>query len=853
MKTWLLPIAFCAAMQASSVPVGHYPNTSNGSVLYGALGSAPSDLWPGIYSWMNQRFDWVLGGPGNNVYSSGPATVSWATYTDMAFVYANQMYSVQATAAPNGLILEDVMLHQSIDMQYPSAYQWSAAASTTVWGPGKFDGFEAVAAGDNWSGAEYGGVFTYNGTTWSDCTYCAFKGAITGCLPPSTTYYGNPTVGGTLYVGYMEPFDQINFGALQHGRAGGSVAFNYWNGSSWTALANHFSDGTSGLSTAGAVHFYPPSDWAARPLKTATAHNNEHSKYWVQIVVTGATVSPVFGTIYGDDWTVASGSNNSRGWSTTDPNRVNIGTRLEYNPTPPANASARFRYQARVTGIWAPNAMLGNPSNIQNGVRAWGRYLTDQVDASIAAGANFNAAFFDDAAGLPTVTSPANAAQYFDYNQSSWSKEWQATYLEMLARLKLEHGADFQVGLNGAPWSMASLGDFELIEGWWLQTWSPSPTFTTTGSAPFDEALPVNNPNGAKLLVQCSDWSAATTPWSQFSGIGMGSWHYADHANRTPLMCLAMQYLGSNPNTAFLYNGGSGGYYYVNTDQVLTFSLPTVIVSDVTADLSTNVKAVNLGSVTGCAPPTPDYSNIVVQIGTPSQGDVVSGTLNGKTLSTTSRIYNSYPSGTAAYCVQAQHLSTIASPLIEDVFAWTHWFPAMGVDIGAPDPKGLNGGARMIPWKAGGAPDYISGQARSACSPANKCADLWRRDFTKGIVLFRPWSAQNVESELDTPSQAIALGATYYPLKADGTTGPGVTSLTLRGGEGAILMLSSDSAAPLAITGPASLPAGAVGVAYPATSMSATGGTGTYKWSASGLPPGVSINSGTGVIPGHGR
>ena len=98
------------------------------------------------------------------------------------------------------------------------------------------------------------------------------------------------------------------------------------------------------------------------------------------------------------------------------------------------------------------------------------------------------------------------------------------------------------------------------------------------------------------------------------------------------------------------------------------------------------------------------------------------------------------------------------------------------------------------PWKTGGAPDYISGQAQSACWPASKCPDVWRRDFTKAIVLFRPWrSGVNLESELDTPSQPIALGGNYSPLKADGTEGPPVTSVSLRGGEGMILMLPGGS------------------------------------------------------------
>ena len=56
--------------------------------------------------------------------------------------------------------------------------------------------------------------------------------------------------------------------------------------------------------------------------------------------------------------------------------------------------------------------------------------------------------------------------------------------------------------------------------------------------------------------------------------------------------------------------------------------------------------------------------------------------------------------------------------------------------------------------------------------------------------------------------------------------------------------------APLMISGPASLPTGTVGAAYTATTVTATGGSGVYTWSASGLPAGLTIASTTGVISG---
>lgn len=48
----------------------------------------------------------------------------------------------------------------------------------------------------------------------------------------------------------------------------------------------------------------------------------------------------------------------------------------------------------------------------------------------------------------------------------------------------------------------------------------------------------------------------------------------------------------------------------------------------------------------------------------------------------------------------------------------------------------------------------------------------------------------------------------------------------------------------------ASLPNGTVGTAYPQTTLSATGGTAPYTWSATDLPTGLSLNASTGVITG---
>lgn len=56
--------------------------------------------------------------------------------------------------------------------------------------------------------------------------------------------------------------------------------------------------------------------------------------------------------------------------------------------------------------------------------------------------------------------------------------------------------------------------------------------------------------------------------------------------------------------------------------------------------------------------------------------------------------------------------------------------------------------------------------------------------------------------------------------------------------------------AALTIAGPSTLPGGQVGLAYPSTPISSSGGTLSYTWSATGLPAGLAIDTTTGVIAG---
>ena len=68
---------------------------------------------------------------------------------------------------------------------------------------------------------------------------------------------------------------------------------------------------------------------------------------------------------------------------------------------------------------------------------------------------------------------------------------------------------------------------------------------------------------------------------------------------------------------------------------------------------------------------------------------------------------------------------------------------------------------------------------------------------------------------------------------------------------GSVVNLVISTGAALAISSPSWLPVGTVGVAYLSSTITASGGSGTYSnWSVTGLPAGLSLDSASGIISG---
>jgi hypothetical protein len=105
-----------------------------------------------------------------------------------------------------------------------------------------------------------------------------------------------------------------------------------------------------------------------------------------------------------------------------------------------------------------------------------------------------------------------------------------------------------------------------------------------------------------------------------------------------------------------------------------------------------------------------------------------------------------------------------------------HWSPAATYDIGQPVGK-------WSQWATGPDP-----------AKSERSYRIYQREYTKALVLFKPLShvrgTREAASIGDETMTRHELAGSYRPLLADGTLGEAVTAITLRNGEGAILIKS---------------------------------------------------------------
>lgn len=773
----LYSILFVLQVAMSAPAQNPNPDLKVSAVQYNVF-SVPDQYRGRLVQWLPSHFNWLIGDRIN--LSAHARNMSWAAYMDSGGITVPMMYDyIHGVAAQHGWNYENIFLHFNVDYTAPGGVQ----GPTTWSGMDQFDIWEQIG-GANGQGTgtptnAVNGAFVYD-HFYDDVTVRLYQG----------TCGRDCRIKKMLYLGYAEPFALINVNVAT-GRDGGTATWQYWDGSAWSALMLD-SDSTNGTANTGAIQFTPPPNWVPNVV------NRSRSKYWVRLVIAEAKTAPVLSKVYGDDWHSHSGNNNLRGWNATDPNRKNQGLgNLEYNPAPPPNAGAHFRYQARVTGYWNRNYLFTNPGDIQGGKITF-------VDALLARwandrhrdGLNYNALMLDNVGNHVNPVSPRWNENLTDLPCSPHCQlgAMEGYVNTMIGNVALQMkalpraGSGFVVGGNVGNTTLKGTIDMLFFE---LSYSSVMDGNINSQFPKFDTLLPANNRSGT--LGSFAGWDNQHFGYSltQASKITRHLW---DNANRTPMATLATYYMAANANTMLLYN--TQGWSYFDTDEYYYWSPKTATLSSpLSADLSTATKTIHLTDGKGfTVPGGPIWtraSDYVLQIG--GQDVVRSSKVNDTTFIAQTPIVNTYPVGVTVKYALVGHHSVDRSPRWQDVWYYANWFPAMLVDIGTADPKGWHNGARDTAYLTG-----TAASSQPSCPQPGEgfqCAEVWRRDFTNAIIIDRVMHDNTLAGELDLAGPAMSLVdpthklyGPYYQLYSDGTTGPPITSLTLRAGEAAILM-----------------------------------------------------------------
>ncbi len=593
--------------------------------------------------------------------------------------------------------------------------------------------------------------FSFNLSCSANCTGTAENGTAALKQPIPN--------GNTLYIGYMEPFDLLNV-RVATPRSGGSVTYQYSKGGGmWGNLttAPHWHDGTGGLTSgigAAQIGFYPPVNWAPDVVQ------GSRSKYWVSISVSGATTAPVIYDVRSDNLlstyrnTIQCGAITNcfaRGWDEAayEASRACGGGSLfggspcvvaggyKYNPNPPANASARFRYQARATGYGGyPNAVWLNPSSVDStGKTLVGSllpYMWTAVQA--ASGIPANGVMYDNGAAnislmypswQPNTTDLACAPNCVEQNgNSSFDNYWATAFADTTSTLHTQYGSQFYVTTNASSnWqSTVPLLAGSVDQSWMeyvMNTYSPGPGGFTNPTGDAQHSYDIGLAGNKVAIAQTDSYKYSYCD-TNYSPCQLHIWN---RGARGSMVALASHYLFANQNDLLVYSITGMGLYDM-ADQYWYFTDATTLTAPITAGLynSYSFRVANASGLVPtwnapCTPPgcggtdNPYAGNAVVRI-CPASGNCEDGdvflvstskigmgtvTISPQQGSSTSlfngrypyvAIGNSYVGNERVQAMKYGHQALTLPqnmPSWKSVYAYASAFPGMRVDIGVPD------------------------------------------------------------------------------------------------------------------------------------------------------------------------
>jgi hypothetical protein len=262
-------------------------------------------------------------------------------YTNVSSLYQGSLLDWLIYARANGLDPEAAFYH----VTRATAFSGNSPSSQPV----------------NW----FWGVYRGGGASWTDLTSQS-RGTARGGVT-----FGS--AGQSVAIGYLEPFNVINFQLASAAANGWSGVLEYptavdagGNPTAWAPVPIN-TDGTGGLTKSGQVTFDPPAGWKPASI------NGSALLYYVRVRTTSGGTAPVAATVLGDDYVHANGGTSGvipAFDAAADVNHDGYLNNAEYAVAVAHGYTARFLYQSR---LFAPSygqmRLATDPSN--SAFRSW--------------------------------------------------------------------------------------------------------------------------------------------------------------------------------------------------------------------------------------------------------------------------------------------------------------------------------------------------------------------------------------------------------------------------------------------------------------------------------------------------
>jgi hypothetical protein len=300
---------------------------------------------------------------------------------------------------------------------------------------------------------------------------------------PASFVFGSST-SEILYLGYSNPFNEVNIPVNAASGEAFHKTWEYWNGAAWSALS--VTDGTANLIVTGKVEFDPPADWARGTV-------NGLKCYWARMRCTSAGTAPVIGggtgikpasyIVFQETYNSSNNYYVIPGWDETADSDGDGYLNASEWAARATGKNARFKYQARVPGreyifAWSWMVNMGD-SGFLAGINAW----LEAASTTQYSGFTYDGIMFDEflpgfnywlylaSSSSAQYTNPVTGGAVYEYSKPgnpNWGTangEYDADTVVALGEIRSAlHGVGKSLGINlGRTYWTAAEGAVDFI------------------------------------------------------------------------------------------------------------------------------------------------------------------------------------------------------------------------------------------------------------------------------------------------------------------------------------------------------------------------------------------------------